>query len=146
MTDLMTPVVPAHNRWVLWLLSSPTGRHLVPGLGAVRFAGRRTGRTVILPVAIAWCGTDVTVLVGHHDAKRWWRNFVGGHPAELLLDGEWRTAHGEVVTAERIDHPRLRTGYRAAHPHTPPHTTEPIVHFVLTGPPTNGPPTNGPPR
>lgn len=55
-----------------------------------------------------------------------------GYPAELLIDGRWRTARGEVVGPDRVEYPRLLTGYRAAHPHTSARTTAPIVHFVLT--------------
>ncbi|GAA0926197.1 hypothetical protein GCM10009558_106680 [Virgisporangium aurantiacum] len=132
MTSAATPTVPAHNRWVLQALSTVTGRRILPNLCGLRFAGRGTGRTVVLPVAHAACGTDVMVLVGHATDKRWWRNFHDGHPAELLLDGRWRTARGEVVGPDRIEYPRLLAGYRAAHPHTSARTTDPIVHFVVT--------------
>jgi hypothetical protein len=132
MTSATTPTVPAHNRWVLRALSTDTGRRILPGLCGLRYIGRRSGRTVVLPVAHAACGTDVMALVGHPKDKRWWRNFTGGHPAELLLDGRWRQARGEVVGPDRIEYPRLLAGYRAAHPHTSARTTDPIVHFVVT--------------
>lgn len=135
MRSVVTPTVPAHNRWVLKALATETGRRILPGLCGLRYVGRRTGRTVVLPVAVTICGTDVMVLVGQASAKMWWRNFRGGHPAELLIDGRWRAARGEVVTSDRIEYPRLRAGYRVTHPHTPPRTTEPIVHFVLTDSP-----------
>lgn len=132
MTSAVTQIVPAHNRWVLHALSTDTGRRLLPGLCGLRFTGRRTGRAVTLPVAHAACGTDVMVLVARAAQKRWWCNFRGGHPAELLIDGRWRTARGEVVGPDRIEYPRLLAGYRAVHPHTSARTTAPIVHFVLT--------------
>lgn len=135
MTSTATRAVPAHNRWVLMALTSETGRRILPGLCGVRYTGRRTGRTVVLPVAYAACGTDVMVLAGHAATKRWWRNFHDGHSAELFLDGRWRSARGEVVTADRIEYARLLAGYRAAHPHTSATTTEPIVHFVVTDSP-----------
>lgn len=135
MTSAATPTVPAHNRWVLRALCNDTGRRILPGLCGLRYTGRHTGRTVVLPVAYAACGTDVMVLVGHAETKRWWRNFHGGHPARLLIDGRWRTARGEVVGPDRIEYPRLLAGYRAAHPHTSAQTTEPIVHFVVTDSP-----------
>jgi hypothetical protein len=118
MTSAATPTVPAHNRWVLHALSTDTGRRLLSGLCGVRYIGRRTGRTVVLPVAYAACGTDVMVLVTRAAEKRWWRTFDGGHPAELLIDGRWRAACGEAVGPGRIEYPRLLAGYRAAHPHT----------------------------
>jgi hypothetical protein len=132
MTSAATPTVPVHNRWVLQALRTDAGRRLVPGLCGVRYVGRRTGRTISLPVAHAACGTDVMVLVARPAEKRWWRNFLTGHPAELLLDGRWRAARGEVVGPDRLEYPRLLAGYRAAHPHTPSRTTAPIVHFVVT--------------
>lgn len=124
--------MPAHNRWVLQALHTGTGRRLLPGLCGLRYTGRRTGRTVVLPVAHALRGTDLMVLVARSETKRWWRNFHGGHSADLLIDGRWREARGEVVTADRVEYPRLLAGYRAAHPHTSARTTEPIVHFVVT--------------
>jgi hypothetical protein len=123
---------PAANRWVLRALAIDAGRRLLPRLCAVRYTGRRTGRTVMMPVAYAACGTDVMVLVGHAMSKQWWRNFCGGHPAELFVDGRWRQARGEVVACDRVEYPRLLAGYRAAHPHVSARTTEPIVHFVVT--------------
>jgi hypothetical protein len=117
---------------VLQALSTAAGRRILPGLCGLRYVGRRTGRTVVLPVAHAACGTDVMVLVGRAATKRWWHNFHGGHPAELLIDGRWRAARGEVVTSDRVEYPRLLAGYRAAHPHTSARTTEPIVHLVVT--------------
>jgi hypothetical protein len=132
MTSATTPTVPAHNRWVLGALRTDTGRRILRGLCGVRYLGRRSGRTVVLPVAYAACGTDVMVLVARPAEKRWWRNFDGGHPAELLLDGRWRTARGEVVEPGRVEYPRLLAGYRVVHPHTSADTTAPIVHFVVT--------------
>ena len=127
------PAVPAHNRWVLRALANEVGQRLLLRLCGLRYTGRRTGRPVTLPVAYAVCGTDVMVLVGHAATKQWWRNFRGGHPAELFIDGHWRPARGEVVEPGRLEYPRLLAGYRAAHPHVSVRTTEPIVHFVLTG-------------
>jgi F420H(2)-dependent quinone reductase len=123
--------VPVADRLVLAMLSTATGRRLLPGLSALRFTGRRSGQPVVLPVARAAAGTDVMVLVGRSAAKRWWRNFRGGHPVEVLVDGRWRHAVGETVTAERLEYPRLLAAYRATHHHTPADTREPIVHIVL---------------
>jgi hypothetical protein len=133
MTNLAVPAVAAHNRVVLRALTTDVGQRLFGRLCALRYTGRRTGRTVTPPVGFAACGTDVMVLVGHADIKQWWHNFRGGHPAELFIDGRWRPARGEVVECDRLEYPRLLTGYRAAHPHVSRHTSDPIVHFVLTG-------------
>jgi hypothetical protein len=130
-TTIQTHRVPAVNRLVLDLLATAWGRRLLPGLTVLRFTGRRSGQPVTLPVAYAAAGTDVMVLVGRSAAKRWWRNFRGGHPVELLLDGRWRHAVGEVVTADRVEYPRLLAAYRATHGHISADTREPIVHIVL---------------
>jgi hypothetical protein len=135
MTYIAAPAMPTHNRWVLRALTTDVGQRLFRLLCGLRYTGRYTGRPVALPVAYAACGTDVMVLVGRAATKRWWRNFRGGHPAELLIAGEWRPALGEVVEHDRVEYPRLLAGYRAAHTHVPASTTEPIVHFVLTSPP-----------
>jgi hypothetical protein len=134
MTNIAAPAVPAGTRWVLKALANEFSQRLLPSLCALRYTGRRTGRSITLPVAYAICGTDVMVLVGHATTKAWWRNFRGGHPAELLIDRRWLRARGEVVDHGRIEYPRLLAAYRAAHPHVSKHTTEPIVHFVLTDP------------
>jgi len=134
MTNTAAPAVPAHNRLVLTALATDVGRRVLQRMCAVRYTGRRSGRTVILPVAYALCGTDVMVLVGNATAKQWWRNFDGGHPAEVLIDGRWLSARGEAVGPDRLEYPRLLAAYRAAHPHVPRATNEPIVHFVLTHP------------
>jgi hypothetical protein len=132
MTQIAAPAVPAHNRWVLKALATDVGQRILTRMCGVRYTGRRTGRTVTLPVAYAACGTDVMVLAGHATAKQWWRNFRGGRPAELFIDGRWWPARGEVVESGRIEYARLLAGYRAAHRHVSARTTEPIVHFVLT--------------
>src|SRR5687767_12449846 len=107
MTNTAAPAVPAHNRWVLKALATDVGQRLLVRLCGVRYVGRRTGRTVTLPVAYAVCGTDVMVLVGHATAKQWWRNFRGGQPAELFIDSRWWPARGEVVESDRLEYPRL---------------------------------------
>jgi hypothetical protein len=133
MTQTAAPAVPVHNRWVLKALNNDVGQRLLPLMCGLRYTGRRSGRTIVLPVSYAVCGTDVMVLVGHAASKAWWRNFRGGHPAELLIDRRWLRARGEVVESDRLEYPRLLAGYRAAHPYVAARTTEPIVHFVLTG-------------
>src|SRR5687768_15753475 len=95
---------PAVNRLVLALLRSTGGRLLLPGLAALRFTGRRTGRSVVLPVSYAIAGTELTILVGRPAQKLWWRNFRGGHPVDVLVDGRWRAGVGEVVTAGRLEY------------------------------------------
>jgi hypothetical protein len=73
----------AVNRTVLAILRSRLHGLLDAGLCELRYQGRRTGRTVALPVMYAIDGTDVVVLIGDAGHKRWWRNFIQPWPVEI---------------------------------------------------------------
>jgi hypothetical protein len=91
-----SPVVPMVNRLAVALLDAPVlGRIVGRGLVKIRYVGRRSGKTVKLPVGYRRSGGDIIIGVAAPDAKTWWRNFVGdGGPIELLgLDGRDRLAH-----------------------------------------------------
>jgi hypothetical protein len=91
-----SPVVPMVNRLAMALLDAPVlGRIVGRGLVKIRYVGRRTGRTVELPVGYRRSGNDIIIGVAAPDAKTWWRNFLGdGGPITLLgLDGRDRIAH-----------------------------------------------------
>jgi hypothetical protein len=126
-----TTTLPLHNRLVLVALATDAGQRLMPGLCALRYSGRRSGRPVILPVGHAIVGDDVVVLVGRPETKRWWHNFRGGHAVEVLLGNVWHTGRGEVVLADRLEYPRLLAIYRQAHRYTSADTTDPVVHVRL---------------
>ena len=92
-----SPVVPIVNRVAVALLDAPVlGRIVRRGLVKIRYVGRRSGKTVELPVGYRRSG-DGTIVIGvvAPDAKTWWRNFLGeGSPITLLgLDGRDRIAH-----------------------------------------------------
>jgi len=92
----ISPVVPMVNRLAVALLDAPVlGRIVGRGLVKIRYVGRRTGKTVELPVGYRRSGNDIVIGVAAPDAKTWWRNFLGdGAPIELLgLDGRDRIAH-----------------------------------------------------
>lgn len=91
-----SPVVPMVNRMAVALLDAPVlGRLVGRGLVKIRYVGRRSGKTVELPVGYRRSGTDIVIGVAAPDAKTWWRNFLGdGAPIEVLgLDGRDRIAH-----------------------------------------------------
>lgn len=91
-----SPVVPIVNRLAVALLDAPVvGRIVGRGLVKIRYVGRRSGKTVQLPVGYRRSGNDIAIGVAAPDAKKWWRNFLGeGAPIELLgLDGRDRIAH-----------------------------------------------------
>jgi hypothetical protein len=91
-----SPVVPMVNRLAVALLDAPVlGRIVGRRLVKIRYVGRRSGKTVELPVGYRRSGNDIIIGVAAPDAKTWWRNFLGdGAPIELLgLDGRDRIAH-----------------------------------------------------
>ncbi len=90
-----SPVVPMVNRLAVALLDAPVlGRIVGRGLVKIRYVGRRTGKTVELPVGYRRSGNDIVISVAAPDAKTWWRNVLGdGRTVELLgLDGRDRIA------------------------------------------------------
>ncbi|HEX2283298.1 MAG TPA: hypothetical protein VHI10_00505 [Mycobacterium sp.] len=91
-----SPVVPIVNRVAVALLNAPVlGRIVGRGLMKIRYVGRRSGKTVELPVGYRRSGDTIIIGVAAPDAKTWWRNFLGdGGPITLLgLDGRDRIAH-----------------------------------------------------
>jgi len=78
-----SPVVPIVNRLTVALLDAPVlGRIVGRGLIKIRYVGRRTGKTVELPVGYRRSGNDIVIGVAAPDAKTWWRNFLGdGEPS-----------------------------------------------------------------
>jgi len=99
------------NRFVLALLSSRrlgTDRVFV-GL-AVR--GRRSGQVFRFPVQYVEDGNTLVVSPGNATSKTWWRNLRGGPTAiEVLLDGRWQPAQGEVIRPGDADYDSLRASY-----------------------------------
>jgi hypothetical protein len=102
-----TPVVPIVNRLAVALLNAPVvGRVVGRGLVKIRYVGRRSGKTVELPVGYRRSGDDIIIGVAAPAAKTWWRNFLGdGAPITLLgIDGRDRIAH---AVANRDDQGRV---------------------------------------
>jgi hypothetical protein len=66
------------NAFTRWILHPPFLRRLADGqVCELRFAGRRSGRPVVLPVMYAQQFDEIVVLVGGPERKRWWRrNFT----------------------------------------------------------------------
>jgi hypothetical protein len=93
---LWPPVVRAVNAVAVGLIDAPVlGPFVRRGLVKIRYVGRRSGKTVELPVGYRRSGDTITIGVASPDAKTWWRNFLGdGGPITLLkLDGADRTGH-----------------------------------------------------
>ena len=102
---------------VLVTLGSPARRVLGRGLVGLRLTGRRTGRTVELPVQYARHGRSLVVLPGRPEQKTWWRNLDRPAPVEVLLDGNWRAGVGQVLRADDDGHAAAVSSYQQRWPH-----------------------------
>ncbi|MBV9088744.1 MAG: nitroreductase family deazaflavin-dependent oxidoreductase [Mycobacteriaceae bacterium] len=93
---LLMRAAPLFNAPVAALTRSPRWGRLVSGnIAMLTYTGRKSGRTVSLPVGYQRRGDEVTIGVNMPDAKTWWRNFLGdGAPLSLELDGRELAGHG----------------------------------------------------
>ena len=102
------------NTLVTRLRASPRwGSRMSRNLTVVTYTGRRSGRTVSLPVGYQRAGSTVTIRVSRPERKTWWRNFSGdGGPLLLHLDGADRPGHAvarvdgksQVTVTVRLHH------------------------------------------
>lgn len=107
------PRVVAHPV-LLAVLRSPIGR-LLGGMCELRFVGRVSGRDVALPVQCARDGTRLVIYVGRAGAKRWWRNFRGGHAVRVRVGGAVHPGHGRVVGVDDLDRAWAEQVYARRH-------------------------------
>lgn len=63
------------------------------------YEGPKSGRRYTTPV-LYWKSDNNLVLLTPADHTNWWRNFRGGYSLKVLLQGDWRSGHGKVVTDE----------------------------------------------
>ncbi|MEE2030901.1 hypothetical protein [Rhodococcus chondri] len=70
-------------------------------IAPITYTGRKSGKTITLPVGYRLSGDTVTVGVGMPDEKSWWRNFLGeGAPMSIQLE-EKRSGHAIAKRDER---------------------------------------------
>ena len=62
----------------------------------VTYSGRRSGRTIEVPVQYRESEGAILVRVGAPARKQWWRNFEPARPASLLVRGREVEATGSV--------------------------------------------------
>jgi len=68
----------------------------------ITYTGRKSGRTITLPISYRRSGDSVTIGVAMPDEKSWWRNFLGaGAPMSIQLDDKGRTGHAVATRDER---------------------------------------------
>ncbi len=88
------------NRMVLGVLRSPLHGLLDAGMCELRYRGRRTGRSVALPVLYARYGEQFVVVVGDAADKRWWRNFTDPGPVQVRRGDQLRAGICRVVAPD----------------------------------------------
>lgn len=103
------------NRVVRAVLRSPL-RGFLGGMCELKYAGRRTGRTIALPVQYARDGERLVVNVGRSGAKKWWRNFVEPGPVAVSVNGVDREGIARVVALAAPDRGQVASIYRRSHP------------------------------
>lgn len=97
---LMHTLATPFNTVLSLLVRSPRWSRLVGRSTTVlTYTGRRSGRTIDLPVSYRRTGPDhILVFVMLPQRKTWWRNFTDeGHPVSVRLDDRDRPGHGVVV-------------------------------------------------
>ena len=94
------------------LLRSPLRGLLDRSVLLLTVTGRRSGRTVTLPVQYAVADGVVWVLPGHPERKTWWRNLEQPAPVDLELRGRHVPGKGEALHGER-DAGAVREGLSA---------------------------------
>jgi hypothetical protein len=93
----VVPVISVRlNPPVIRVLESRYHRLLDWYVAVVRFPGRRSGRTYVVPFTFCRV-SDTTVQCVTSRKGVWWRNLVGSVDADLLRNGRWRPARGESI-------------------------------------------------
>ena len=96
MPRILHRVVGVVNAVVGGLATSPRwGRVVNRRVVVITYTGRRSGRTITLPVVpLERNGDALTIGVKFPDTKKWWRNFLGaGGPLYARVDGIDRRGH-----------------------------------------------------
>ncbi|MFF4661210.1 nitroreductase/quinone reductase family protein [Streptomyces sp. NPDC001381] len=141
----VTPRPPRVNRVVLAVLRSRWHAAL-PGLCALTFTGRRSGRPVTLPVQCAHEGDQLVILVGRAAGKRWWRNFTEPRAVRVLLEGAAHEGTGRLVPAGHPGRAGAERIYGRRRARTRIGADDPLVVITLTSgrPPGARPGREGP--
>jgi hypothetical protein len=99
-----SPLIRGINRATVAMMRAPLlGKLVRRGLVTIRYVGRKSGKTIELPVGYRRTGDTVVIAVGMPDAKAWWHNFSGvGAPMTLVgIDGHDRTGYAVATRDDR---------------------------------------------
>ncbi len=103
---------PLANRLLAWTLRSPVSGVVDSALVLLTVRGRRTGRSISLPVQYAAGHDALWVWPGHPERKTWWRNLRQSQRVMIRLRGRDVNAVARVVDGAREPSEILR-GLRA---------------------------------
>ncbi len=117
---------------MLGMLGSRAHKALGGVLMGLRVRGRRTGKTIELPVQYARGEGLLVVFPAGAERKTWWRNLRELSPVEVLLDGEWRPGTGVVVTAPGAERDAAASVYRSRWPRVTVPADSPLVMVRTT--------------
>jgi hypothetical protein len=95
--------VGVFNAGVTALAGAPgVGRFLTGYITPISYVGRKSGKTITLPIGYRRSGDDIIIRVMVPEQKFWWRNFLGaGAPMTIHLGGADRTGHAVAARDER---------------------------------------------
>ncbi|HUG08772.1 MAG TPA: nitroreductase/quinone reductase family protein [Acidimicrobiia bacterium] len=88
------------NTIISAILRSPGHRILSGAVLLIRFQGRVSRRTYIIPVQYLEHQDLLVVAVLDSARKQWWRNLRTNPEVEILLKGRWLRARGDVVEGD----------------------------------------------
>ena len=124
---------PLHNRLLVALLQSPVHRPLDRSVVALQISGVRTGRLHELPVMYADDGTGLVVWPGRPETKRWWRNLRRPAPVQILHEGRWQPATGELLRPGDRGYDGARESYRRRWRRVVIGPSDPLVRITVGG-------------
>ncbi len=75
------------NPLLEWPLQSPLHWLASGRVMLITYTARRTGRRLTIPVSYRKSGSEISVTVGQHSQKQWWRNLRTESPVALQLRG-----------------------------------------------------------
>ncbi len=96
---MMNPIFRIINLALSQILRSPLHALLSSNLTLITVTGRKSGQTIIVPVAYQQHDREVRIVSERTD--RWWRNLRGGAPVLLHLQGRKVTGRGRVIEEAR---------------------------------------------
>lgn len=91
------------NRIVVWLARSPLHGFVSKSIAVVKYIGRRSHKCFAVPVNYVQIDDNgrARIWIMSQRDRVWWRNFVGGYRAEIVLRGQQFPVELIAVTDEQ---------------------------------------------